>query len=135
MVCHRCATGEAWQDIMLACMPGKKCAPESEPGNSTEGETPCGSSFAVFYFISFYMLCWVCSPGRARKPVSLERSNKLGGAGVGPGELSHPLLVCSWLLPSSPRAGYRFSISETLKRSEGRVVNSLPCPWQPRLGS
>lgn len=57
MVCHRCATGEAWQDIMLACMPGKKCAPESEPGNSTEGETPCGSSFAVFYFISFYMLC------------------------------------------------------------------------------
>lgn len=53
----RCATGEAWQDIMLACMPGKKCAPESEPGNSTEGETPCGSSFAVFYFISFYMLC------------------------------------------------------------------------------
>lgn len=53
----RCATGEAWQDIMLACMPGKKCAPESEPSNSTEGETPCGSSFAVFYFISFYMLC------------------------------------------------------------------------------
>lgn len=53
----RCATGEAWQDIMLACMPGKKCAPESEPHNSTEGETPCGSSFAVFYFISFYMLC------------------------------------------------------------------------------
>ncbi|XP_011909532.1 PREDICTED: voltage-dependent L-type calcium channel subunit alpha-1C isoform X27 [Cercocebus atys] len=57
LLLFRCATGEAWQDIMLACMPGKKCAPESEPGNSTEGETPCGSSFAVFYFISFYMLC------------------------------------------------------------------------------
>lgn len=26
VVSHRCATGEAWQDIMLACMPGKKCA-------------------------------------------------------------------------------------------------------------
>ncbi|KAM7115270.1 voltage-dependent L-type calcium channel subunit alpha-1C isoform 15-T15 [Molossus nigricans] len=57
LLLFRCATGEAWQDIMLACMPGKKCAPESEPHNSTEGETPCGSSFAVFYFISFYMLC------------------------------------------------------------------------------
>uniref|UniRef100_A0A2K5SDH4 Voltage-dependent L-type calcium channel subunit alpha n=1 Tax=Cebus imitator TaxID=2715852 RepID=A0A2K5SDH4_CEBIM len=57
LLLFRCATGEAWQDIMLACMPGKKCAPESEPSNSTEGETPCGSSFAVFYFISFYMLC------------------------------------------------------------------------------
>ncbi|KAM6214578.1 voltage-dependent L-type calcium channel subunit alpha-1C isoform 8-T8 [Rhynchocyon petersi] len=57
LLLFRCATGEAWQDIMLACMPGKKCAPESEPNNSTEGETLCGSSFAVFYFISFYMLC------------------------------------------------------------------------------
>ncbi|XP_076796508.1 voltage-dependent L-type calcium channel subunit alpha-1C isoform X7 [Arvicanthis niloticus] len=57
LLLFRCATGEAWQDIMLACMPGKKCAPESEPSNSTEGETLCGSSFAVFYFISFYMLC------------------------------------------------------------------------------
>ncbi|XP_012394726.1 voltage-dependent L-type calcium channel subunit alpha-1C isoform X7 [Orcinus orca] len=57
LLLFRCATGEAWQDIMLACMPGKKCAPESEPGSSAEGEAPCGSSFAVFYFISFYMLC------------------------------------------------------------------------------
>uniref|UniRef100_A0A4X2M905 Voltage-dependent L-type calcium channel subunit alpha n=1 Tax=Vombatus ursinus TaxID=29139 RepID=A0A4X2M905_VOMUR len=57
LLLFRCATGEAWQDIMLACLPGKKCAPESEPSNSTEAETLCGSSFAVFYFISFYMLC------------------------------------------------------------------------------
>ena len=54
---------------MLACMPGKKCAPESEPSNSTEGETPCGSSFAVFYFISFYMLCaFLVSQGGAEQP-------------------------------------------------------------------
>ncbi|XP_078529785.1 voltage-dependent L-type calcium channel subunit alpha-1C isoform X1 [Lissotriton helveticus] len=57
LLLFRCATGEAWQEIMLACLPNKKCAPESEPTNSTEGENACGSSFAVFYFISFYMLC------------------------------------------------------------------------------
>lgn len=81
------------------------------------------------------LACWACGPGWAGKPASLKRSNKLGGAGAGPGELSHPLLVCSWLLPSSPRAGDHFSISGTLERSEGMVVDSLPCPWQPRLGS
>ncbi|XP_067392329.1 voltage-dependent L-type calcium channel subunit alpha-1C isoform X6 [Emydura macquarii macquarii] len=57
LLLFRCATGEAWQEIMLACLPDKKCDPESEPTNSTEGDHPCGSSFAIFYFISFYMLC------------------------------------------------------------------------------
>lgn len=51
----RCATGEAWQEIMLACMPGKLCDPESDanPGE----EMTCGSGFAIVYFITFYMLC------------------------------------------------------------------------------
>lgn len=51
----RCATGEAWQEIMLACMPGKLCDSESDynPGE----ERTCGSGFAIIYFISFYMLC------------------------------------------------------------------------------
>ncbi|XP_033017962.1 voltage-dependent L-type calcium channel subunit alpha-1C isoform X28 [Lacerta agilis] len=58
LLLFRCATGEAWQEIMLACLPDKKCDPESlESNNSTEGEHSCGSSFAIFYFISFYMLC------------------------------------------------------------------------------
>ncbi|KFQ25880.1 Voltage-dependent L-type calcium channel subunit alpha-1C, partial [Merops nubicus] len=57
LLLFRCATGEAWQEIMLACLPDKKCDPESEPANSTEVDHSCGSSFAVFYFISFYMLC------------------------------------------------------------------------------
>ena len=48
----RCATGEAWQEIMLACMPGKAC--DSESGEKGEN---CGSGFAIIYFISFYMLC------------------------------------------------------------------------------
>ncbi|XP_062842400.1 calcium channel, voltage-dependent, L type, alpha 1D subunit, a isoform X2 [Trichomycterus rosablanca] len=55
LLLFRCATGEAWQDIMLACMSGKLCDPESDynPGE----EMTCGSSFAIIYFITFYMLC------------------------------------------------------------------------------
>ncbi|XP_074169202.1 voltage-dependent L-type calcium channel subunit alpha-1D isoform X4 [Rhinolophus sinicus] len=55
LLLFRCATGEAWQEIMLACLPGKLCDPESDynPGE----ENSCGSNFAIVYFISFYMLC------------------------------------------------------------------------------
>ncbi|XP_072305376.1 voltage-dependent L-type calcium channel subunit alpha-1D isoform X2 [Eucyclogobius newberryi] len=55
LMLFRCATGEAWQDIMLACLPGKLCDVESDynPGE----ERTCGSGFAIIYFISFYMLC------------------------------------------------------------------------------
>ncbi|KAM6177084.1 voltage-dependent L-type calcium channel subunit alpha-1D isoform 2-T2 [Erethizon dorsatum] len=55
LLLFRCATGEAWQEIMLACLPGKLCDPESDynPGE----EYTCGSNFAIIYFISFYMLC------------------------------------------------------------------------------
>lgn len=51
----RCATGEAWHEVMLACMYGKKCDPKSDylPGE----EYTCGSNFAIIYFMSFYMLC------------------------------------------------------------------------------
>ncbi|XP_050776707.1 voltage-dependent L-type calcium channel subunit alpha-1C isoform X7 [Gopherus flavomarginatus] len=57
LLLFRCATGEGWQEIMLACLPDNKCDPESEPTNSTEGDHSCGSNFSIFYFISFYMLC------------------------------------------------------------------------------
>ncbi|XP_076787432.1 voltage-dependent L-type calcium channel subunit alpha-1D isoform X4 [Arvicanthis niloticus] len=55
LLLFRCATGEAWQEIMLACLPGKLCDPDSDynPGE----EYTCGSNFAIVYFISFYMLC------------------------------------------------------------------------------
>ncbi|KAF7647451.1 hypothetical protein LDENG_00172210 [Lucifuga dentata] len=55
LLLFRCATGEAWQEIMLASLPGKRCDPESdyEPGE----EYSCGSNFAIVYFISFFMLC------------------------------------------------------------------------------
>ncbi|XP_010770240.1 calcium channel, voltage-dependent, L type, alpha 1D subunit, a isoform X6 [Notothenia coriiceps] len=55
LLLFRCATGEAWQEIMLACIAGKLCDPDSDysPGE----EMTCGSGFAIIYFISFYMLC------------------------------------------------------------------------------
>uniref|UniRef100_U3EB89 Voltage-dependent L-type calcium channel subunit alpha n=1 Tax=Callithrix jacchus TaxID=9483 RepID=U3EB89_CALJA len=55
LLLFRCATGEAWQEILLACSYGKLCDPESEyaPGE----EYTCGTNFAYYYFISFYMLC------------------------------------------------------------------------------
>lgn len=51
----RCATGEDWQEVMMASMYGKKCDPKSDflPGE----EYTCGSNFAVIYFLSFYCLC------------------------------------------------------------------------------
>ncbi|XP_012872760.1 PREDICTED: voltage-dependent L-type calcium channel subunit alpha-1S [Dipodomys ordii] len=55
LLLFRCATGEAWQEILLACSYGKLCDPESDyaPGE----EYTCGTNFAYYYFISFYMLC------------------------------------------------------------------------------
>uniref|UniRef100_A0A8C4EFA1 Voltage-dependent L-type calcium channel subunit alpha n=1 Tax=Dicentrarchus labrax TaxID=13489 RepID=A0A8C4EFA1_DICLA len=54
LLLFRCATGEAWHEVMLACMYGKKCDPKSDylPGE----EYTCGSNFAIIYFMSFYML-------------------------------------------------------------------------------
>lgn len=56
MVLFRSATGEAWQDIMMACTPINgtvKCDAESDDAN----EDTCGSTLAYPYFISFYVLC------------------------------------------------------------------------------
>ncbi|XP_039421422.1 voltage-dependent L-type calcium channel subunit alpha-1S isoform X2 [Corvus cornix cornix] len=55
LLLFRCATGEAWQEILLDCSYGRRCDPESD---YAEGEEyTCGTGFAYFYFISFYMLC------------------------------------------------------------------------------
>ncbi|KAF7695007.1 hypothetical protein HF521_006730 [Silurus meridionalis] len=55
LLLFRCATGEQWQDIMLAALPGRRCDPESdyEPGE----EYSCGSNLSYLYFISFFALC------------------------------------------------------------------------------
>ncbi|XP_039469511.1 calcium channel, voltage-dependent, P/Q type, alpha 1A subunit, b [Oreochromis aureus] len=52
MLLFRSATGEAWQEIMLACLDKKECDPES--GNDKK---ECGSTFAYTYFVSFIFLC------------------------------------------------------------------------------
>ncbi|CAG0885759.1 unnamed protein product [Cyprideis torosa] len=58
LVLFRSATGEAWQEIMLACTSSEdvKCDPLSDEfQNDPDGS--CGTDFAFPYFISFYVLC------------------------------------------------------------------------------
>ncbi|XP_011879619.1 PREDICTED: voltage-dependent calcium channel type A subunit alpha-1-like isoform X4 [Vollenhovia emeryi] len=53
MLLFRCATGEAWPNIMLSCVKGRPCdvrADKQEP----EG---CGSNIAYAYFVSFIFFC------------------------------------------------------------------------------
>ncbi|XP_061732899.1 voltage-dependent N-type calcium channel subunit alpha-1B-like [Nerophis ophidion] len=48
----RSATGEAWHEIMLACLSNRSC--DKLSGNTGK---ECGSDFAYFYFVSFIFLC------------------------------------------------------------------------------
>ncbi|XP_040581847.1 voltage-dependent calcium channel type A subunit alpha-1 isoform X6 [Lepeophtheirus salmonis] len=62
MVLFRCATGEAWPSIMLACEAGKRCDERNHKYNLTSGkildpEKTCGSSMSYVYFVSFIFLC------------------------------------------------------------------------------
>ncbi|OWA50438.1 Voltage-dependent calcium channel type A subunit alpha-1 [Hypsibius exemplaris] len=52
LVLFRCATGEAWQRIMLACVGGMMCDKKSDQ----QGHN-CGMDIAYFYFCSFVFLC------------------------------------------------------------------------------
>ncbi|XP_078326074.1 voltage-dependent calcium channel type A subunit alpha-1-like isoform X6 [Crassostrea virginica] len=50
MLLFRCATGENWQAIMIACLSGRPCDPES----GLDPPKTCGSSaIAYVYFVSF----------------------------------------------------------------------------------
>ncbi|KJH46009.1 hypothetical protein DICVIV_07927 [Dictyocaulus viviparus] len=52
----RCATGEGWQDIMMACGAQKDCARAgSDEINYDKGQT-CGSNVSYAYFTSFVFL-------------------------------------------------------------------------------
>ncbi|XP_055677358.1 voltage-dependent calcium channel type A subunit alpha-1 isoform X1 [Lutzomyia longipalpis] len=53
MLLFRCATGEAWPNIMLACLKGRPC---DERAGKEPHET-CGSSLAYAYFVSFIFFC------------------------------------------------------------------------------
>lgn len=48
----RCATGEAWPNIMLSCVKGRPC--DAKAGKQEGG---CGSNIAYAYFVSFIFFC------------------------------------------------------------------------------
>ncbi|XP_077504522.1 calcium voltage-gated channel subunit cacophony isoform X12 [Amblyomma americanum] len=52
MLLFRCATGEAWQAIMMACVKGRPCDPLSK-----KDKPECGSNMAYAYFVSFIFFC------------------------------------------------------------------------------
>ena len=59
---HRCATGEAWPNIMLSCQGGRQCDLRAHRLNTTSGEVmdpdkTCGSNFTYPFFVSFIFLC------------------------------------------------------------------------------
>ena len=58
---YRCATGEAWPDIMLDATSGRKCDPNAlernETGHVYNYNQTCGSSMTYLYFVSFIFLC------------------------------------------------------------------------------
>lgn len=49
----RCATGESWPNIMLACLKPAKC---DKAANKPANEE-CGSTLAYAYFVSFIFFC------------------------------------------------------------------------------
>ncbi|XP_043941319.1 voltage-dependent R-type calcium channel subunit alpha-1E-like isoform X1 [Protopterus annectens] len=58
MLLFRSATGEAWQEIMLACLGGKKCEPDAQISSGLTGSVEnCGTDLAYFYFVSFIFFC------------------------------------------------------------------------------
>lgn len=100
----RCATGEAWQEVLLASSYGKLCDPESDYGPGEEHA--CGTNFAYYYFISFYMLCaflvsraaaWAppASRGGRHREARLGRPRWFWASGCGSGSF----------LPSYPQGG------------------------------
>ena len=68
----RCATGESWQAVMLACRAGMECqlqghqrhhafesiitTSSNSSNNQTKNDAKCGSNFAYLYFCSFVFL-------------------------------------------------------------------------------
>ncbi|CAF0900785.1 unnamed protein product [Rotaria sordida] len=56
MLLFRCATGESWQAVMLACKAGVECQPPYNSRYQAKSTTKCGSDFAYLYFCSFVFL-------------------------------------------------------------------------------
>uniref|UniRef100_A0A0L8G4Y8 Voltage-dependent calcium channel alpha-1 subunit IQ domain-containing protein n=1 Tax=Octopus bimaculoides TaxID=37653 RepID=A0A0L8G4Y8_OCTBM len=52
LLLFRCATGESWQQIMLSCLSGRPCDPESKMSDNS-----CGLDIAYGYFVTFIFFC------------------------------------------------------------------------------
>merc|ERR1719427_2270439 len=57
LVLFRSATGEAWQEIMLDCIPSEDGAVCDENSDDAGKEGGCGSYVAYPFFISFFVVC------------------------------------------------------------------------------
>lgn len=54
---RRSATGEAWQEIMLSCLEGKGCEPDTTATSGQNENERCGTDLAYVYFVSFIFFC------------------------------------------------------------------------------
>uniref|UniRef100_A0A8V5HDL2 Voltage-dependent R-type calcium channel subunit alpha n=1 Tax=Melopsittacus undulatus TaxID=13146 RepID=A0A8V5HDL2_MELUD len=52
MLLFRSATGEAWQEIMLSCLEGKGCEPDTTATSGQNENERCGTDLAYVYFRS-----------------------------------------------------------------------------------
>uniref|UniRef100_A0A452IR80 Voltage-dependent R-type calcium channel subunit alpha n=1 Tax=Gopherus agassizii TaxID=38772 RepID=A0A452IR80_9SAUR len=57
MLLFRSATGEAWQEIMLSCLQGKGCEPDTTATSGQHENEHCGTDLAYVYFVSFIFFC------------------------------------------------------------------------------
>ncbi|XP_038268733.2 voltage-dependent R-type calcium channel subunit alpha-1E isoform X2 [Dermochelys coriacea] len=57
MLLFRSATGEAWQEIMLSCLEGKGCEPDTTATSGQHENEHCGTDLAYVYFVSFIFFC------------------------------------------------------------------------------
>ncbi|XP_025161916.1 voltage-dependent calcium channel type A subunit alpha-1 isoform X6 [Harpegnathos saltator] len=54
MLLFRCATGEAWPNIMLSCIKGRPC---DQKADKQQDPNSCGSNIAYIYFVTFIFFC------------------------------------------------------------------------------
>ena len=72
MFVGRSATGEAWQDIMMAC--SSKASVVCDKASDSAGQR-CGSDVAFPFFISFYVLCSFLVRRSSHRPICRQKSD------------------------------------------------------------
>ncbi|KAK0400397.1 hypothetical protein QR680_003475 [Steinernema hermaphroditum] len=119
LVLFRSATGEAWQEIMLACSERDdvKCDPASDD-YKRDPNSLCGVDFAYPYFISFFMLCSFLDYFRRFK-----KRKELESKGIVPAQTTQAMAL---------QAGLRtlHEIGPELKRA---ISGNLDTDWVPDL--